>query len=177
MWWENYYICGMGKLIKSIDVVHLGPYWPHGVCMMSVGLDEHEIWEFFQDSYECDKGPSGKRCRANYRRWRAFIFGNGMPKRLSDVNSMSVNIKGIFQMDCDLRDDPLLLMALSPDFDLSNPESMITLSHECIHICQRILPIYLNRDVEHEAEAYFHDYLMREAVRIVSENNVHLSKQ
>jgi hypothetical protein len=39
-----------------------------------------------------------------------------------------------------------------------------TVSHECVHVCQRFLINYFDRDVEIEAEAYFHTYLFENIV-------------
>lgn len=36
----------------------------------------------------------------------------------------------------------------------------VRLAHEVTHICQFFLPRVLNRDEEHEAEAYLHSYIM-----------------
>jgi hypothetical protein len=38
------------------------------------------------------------------------------------------------------------------------------LAHECLHICQYMLPDVLDRNKEHEAEAYFHTYLMQKCL-------------
>lgn len=38
------------------------------------------------------------------------------------------------------------------------------LAHEVLHICQYFLPDILNREKEHEAEAYFHTYLMQKCL-------------
>jgi hypothetical protein len=39
------------------------------------------------------------------------------------------------------------------------------LAHECLHICQVLLPDILNRDREHEAEAYLHTHLMEQCLK------------
>lgn len=49
-------------------------------------------------------------------------------------------------------------------FDFSD-WSMCKLAHECLHICQFMLPDFLDREKEHECEAYFHTYLMRECLK------------
>lgn len=41
------------------------------------------------------------------------------------------------------------------------------LAHEVLHICQFLLPDLLNRDKEHECEAYFHTYIMHECLKIL----------
>lgn len=38
------------------------------------------------------------------------------------------------------------------------------LAHECLHICQFILPDFLERDREIEAEAYLHTHLMTQGL-------------
>jgi hypothetical protein len=39
-------------------------------------------------------------------------------------------------------------------------EDYVKLAHECLHITNYYLKDILDRDVEHEAEAYFHSHLM-----------------
>lgn len=41
------------------------------------------------------------------------------------------------------------------------------LAHECLHICQYFLPSILDRDKEHEAEAYLHSHLMEQCLKII----------
>ena len=43
-------------------------------------------------------------------------------------------------------------------------EFFLTVSHEVLHLCQRHLPPYFNRDKEIEAEAYFHENLTRKII-------------
>lgn len=56
------------------------------------------------------------------------------------------------------------LIILKFGFDPGNSDDMITLAHEVLHLCQGFLKIYLHRDNEHEGEAYFHSYVMRQIV-------------
>lgn len=42
-----------------------------------------------------------------------------------------------------------------------------TLAHEVLHICQFYLPRILDRNKEHEAEAYLHTYLMVECLKYI----------
>jgi len=41
------------------------------------------------------------------------------------------------------------------------------LAHEVLHICQYVLPDILNRNKEHEAEAYLHTHLMNQCLGAV----------
>ena len=43
-------------------------------------------------------------------------------------------------------------------------EFFLTVSHEVLHLCQRHLPTYFNRDKEAEAEAYFHENLTKKII-------------
>lgn len=52
------------------------------------------------------------------------------------------------------------------DFDFSDGD-YCKLAHEVLHICQFFLPDVLNRDDEHEAEAYLHTYIMQNCLKIL----------
>lgn len=54
--------------------------------------------------------------------------------------------------------------------NLKNPDHMVKLAHEVLHICQFYLPSFLNRDMEYEAEAYTHTYIMRQIISKIKEN-------
>lgn len=41
------------------------------------------------------------------------------------------------------------------------------LAHECLHICQCVLPDILDRNKEHEAEAYLHTHLMQQCLKAI----------
>lgn len=43
----------------------------------------------------------------------------------------------------------------------------VTLAHEVLHITQYFLTDVLDRDVENEAEAYFHSYLMEYCLNVI----------
>lgn len=58
-----------------------------------------------------------------------------------------------------------LFFIIMPDgVDPTDPEDMIRLAHECVHICQFYLPEVLDRNKEYEAEAYLHTHLMKQIV-------------
>ncbi|WP_114937555.1 hypothetical protein [Mucilaginibacter endophyticus] len=46
-------------------------------------------------------------------------------------------------------------------------EHYATLAHECLHICQFYLPRILDRNREHEAEAYLHTHLMLQCLKLL----------
>jgi hypothetical protein len=43
---------------------------------------------------------------------------------------------------------------------------MCELAHECLHLCQTVLPDYLDRDKEMECEAYLHTHLMSQCLKV-----------
>lgn len=51
-------------------------------------------------------------------------------------------------------------------FDFSD-DHYCKLAHECLHICQFLLPEILDRDREIEAEAYLHTHLMRQCLEAI----------
>jgi len=164
-----FYICDMKnkKRIKSIGTVRLSPYWCGGVVLVSLGMSSKDILEHIAENY---LGGDRSTMR-NLRRWKKLVSES--KKEIDRVNDLKCTTKGSLICDSNSCDDPVLLMLVSPDFDFSNTEDMITLAHECLHLCQRMLPIYLDRDQEHEAEAYFHSYLMRECVGIIEDGMEH----
>jgi hypothetical protein len=46
-------------------------------------------------------------------------------------------------------------------------DDYIAISHEIVHICQFLLPIYLDRNKEHEAEAYLHSYIFNNILSLL----------
>lgn len=56
------------------------------------------------------------------------------------------------------------------NFDFSDGD-YINLAHEVVHACQHILPSFLNRDVEHEGEAYLHSHIMRQILQHIRNNS------
>lgn len=54
-------------------------------------------------------------------------------------------------------------------FDFLDMNHYCMLAHELVHLCQFYLPDVLDRNVEHEAEAYFHTYMMETILRIIKE--------
>lgn len=58
------------------------------------------------------------------------------------------------------------LFHIGRPFDFSDWD-MVMLAHECLHLCQFMLKDILDRDKEHEAEAYLHSHLMTECLKIL----------
>ncbi len=58
------------------------------------------------------------------------------------------------------------ILYIRDKFDFSDL-SMCCLAHECLHLCQFYLPDILDRNQEHECEAYLHTHLMTQALSVL----------
>lgn len=158
------------KLHKVIDVVTLGPYWEDGALLVSIGNSKKElrgyIDEVHKQNLERPDCPDRKHVRTTWKNWKMLLNQRDLDYRFSVIDSKADSTRASVFYDTG-NDFPCLLLVLSSDFNPGNPEHMITLAHEILHVCQRVLPIYLRRDEEHEAEAYFHSHLMRKVIEML----------
>ncbi len=65
----------------------------------------------------------------------------------------------------------LYFIILHKGLDVTSIEDLVNLSHEVLHLCQFYLPGVLDRNKEHEAEAYFHTYMMNQIIKCVNKRN------
>ncbi|MCK5020649.1 MAG: hypothetical protein KAS32_26755 [Candidatus Peribacteraceae bacterium] len=64
------------------------------------------------------------------------------------------------------RDVDYFLIVLTESFN-STREDWLILTHEITHLCQFVLPEFLDRDKEHEAEAYHHNHIMSQCLDLL----------
>ena len=60
-------------------------------------------------------------------------------------------------------------LVYNQDFKFED-DCYVRLAHECLHLCQFILPDFLNRDREYECEAYLHGHFMTQALDAIRKN-------
>jgi hypothetical protein len=60
-----------------------------------------------------------------------------------------------------------IMLNIPDEFDFEEPYSYCKLAHEIVHVCQFHLPAILDRNVEIEAEAYFHTFLMEKVLNLI----------
>jgi hypothetical protein len=153
-----------------INAVTLGPYWDDGVLLVSFGESKKQLKAYVDDVHRSNLAEPGclnkKHVRKMWTNWNKLFNQKELASRLDEVESKVYTTRGSVFYDMGT-DYPCLLMVLGSDFDCTDYEDLITLAHECLHVCQRILPIYLTRDEEHEAEAYFHSHLMRKIIEMI----------
>jgi putative lipase involved disintegration of autophagic bodies len=108
-------------------------------------IREHFIW--YNDSLNCFKNSQS-------------AFDNAMDES-STVQGHYCSGKLANSPGCTFR-----LLVLKKELDFKNPYNVITVAHELLHLCQEFLPTFFNRDIEHEAEAYFHTYIMTKIIEL-----------
>lgn len=60
----------------------------------------------------------------------------------------------------------LFYLIINREFSFSDLDYCF-LAHEILHLCQDILPFFLDRTKEEECESYLHTHLMKQALNII----------
>jgi hypothetical protein len=60
-----------------------------------------------------------------------------------------------------------IMLNIPDEFNFQEPYDYCKLAHEIVHVCQFHLPPILDRNVEIEAEAYFHTFLMERVLNLM----------
>jgi len=140
------------KKLKLIEFLNMGSF--PGLILLSVGHTYDELIKQLQKNYKTgnwEKDPSGLEL---------WLFGIQGDERL-------LNNGKFFGLRRELTHPKFgtryLYYIILQEFDFSD-EHMVILAHECLHICQFHLPDILDRNKEHEAEAYLHTHIMRQCL-------------
>ena len=147
-----------------IGVIPLIPYWHTGIILISQGETQLELVKYIDDCHTQDGDL--KLFKKIHSTWLKLVRSKEVKEGIIKIEDKSNSVQATLFSE-DFNENPLMLMVLPKSFDSSNYEHMITLAHECLHVCQAMLPKYLNRDVEEEAEAYFHSYIMISIVELI----------
>lgn len=133
------------KKIQLLDFLDCGIFPP--TIMFSVGLSYEEVIEILK--------------KKNAEDW---VSGINQDKQLfNNCNYLSgkrivVNSSG--------KEKILFFIFIKGQFLFTDYE-YCKLAHEILHICQFSLPDILDRDKEHEAEAYLHTHLMNQCLKLI----------
>lgn len=156
------------KEIPLLTGVRLLPY-SQKYLFVICGYSSEDLKEYINDNTQIfgktDDVYSIKKTLAAKRELLDFIDRNAAD--IDSYNSLDSESHGIFIYN---KAQAFWLMVLKKGFNPDAREDIFTLSHETTHLCQIFLPQYLNRDEELEAEAYFHNYVMREICRGFDDN-------
>lgn len=94
--------------------------------------------------------------------WATAIGGD---KRLIDNGGYKALHRTLFDTKIN-SERSYFFIILSERFGFT-PYEYCKLAHEVLHICQFFLPDVLDRNKEHEAEAYLHTHIMKECLKIL----------
>lgn len=151
-----------------MDILKLEPYSSE-VLMFIKGCDYDEVVAWFKE--HCSKTPEKKlsKIKHHYAWYEEYLdFFSKIKEEINTANEGKSTVVGHY-LSKELKCEPgnkIRLILLRDDWEPSSPNHMITLAHEVLHLCQEFLPNFLNRDEEHEAEAYFHTYIMHWVVKL-----------
>lgn len=144
-----------------IDLIQLTPYSTNYLLFVS-GYSCDEVLDYVRENIQLELGSVTKIRKSGLKKREWLDFVEAFRESFDKLKKGSENYtQGSYISDTKL-DQHMILM--KEGFDIKNPENMISLAHEVLHLCQAFLPTYLDRDEEHEAEAYLHSHIMRTIV-------------
>lgn len=149
-----------------IDAISLEPYSSERIVVVK-GYDYEEVVDWFKDLCATTKKKKLSEIKDH------FVWYNSMldcfkqtKKELDNAMDETSTLQGNYtsgKLD-NCNGEKFRLLILKKDLDFKNPKHVVTVAHEVLHLCQEFLPKYLDRDEEHEAEAYFHSYVMKRII-------------
>lgn len=141
------------KSPKLIDWINFGNF--PGILLFSVGNSHAEIVKrLHRKDLDADKAGqwiAGLRDEAEFLN-NKLSYGVAMRRVLEHRKS---------------KKSVTLFYIILKRFDLKDTHDIVALAHECLHICQFYLPDVLDRNKEHEAEAYLHSHLMDQCLKLI----------
>jgi hypothetical protein len=146
-----------------IDTVELQPYGNDRVIVVC-GYNADEVIEWFKENNSNPESNDLKKIKKH------FAWFNEIIEQIEDCREDLAGMDkdgesaghGMYAWE-ELKTYPrsmFRMIILKYGFDPTDPSNMTTLCHEVLHLCQEFLPKFLNRDVEKEAEAYFHSHIV-----------------
>lgn len=146
-----------------LETISLAPYDDNNPLLLVCGASYEETLLFAKENFSCYNGATDLKIikRRSIARSEFFEFLKDFEKTLNEFHTEEN--KETYRNGSCITDavKGYYLIILSSDFSTTNTENLITLAHEVLHLCQALLPHYLDRDEEQEAEAYFHSHIMR----------------
>lgn len=138
------------KKLKCVEFLDFGIF--PGTILLSVGYSHEELIAYMDKKYELGK-------------WKK---DNGLDIWVHPVRGDKVFMESKFcaakrELSHPEWGERTLYYIKLETFDFSDKD-MTILAHECLHICQFHLSDILDRNKEHEAEAYLHTHIMRQCL-------------
>jgi hypothetical protein len=153
-----------------IDTIVLEPYSTERLIVVC-GYNYDEVVEWFKGLFSTTNEKNLNKIRLHYQWYNEHLkFFSDVKADIDKLNEGKTTVEGSY-ISQELKSYPgskMRMVLLRDAWQPSNPGNMITLAHELLHLCQEFLPMFLDRDVEHEAEAYFHTNLMTKIINYFS---------
>ena len=151
-----------------IEALSLEPYSTERVIVVK-GFTYDEIVEWFKDLFSTTEHKNLSKIKEHFTWYKDHLyFFEKVKKDIEASLTKETTVAGRYDSGdlpnvsgCKFR-----MIILKHDWDPKNPYNIVTLAHEVLHLCQEYLPIFLDRDEEHEAEAYFHTHLMTKIIKL-----------
>lgn len=153
-----------------IDTIVLEPYSTERLIVVC-GYNYDEVAEWFKGLFSTTTEKNLSKIRLHYQWYNEHLkFFSDLKADINKLNEGKTTVEGSY-ISVDLKSYPstkIRMVLLKDGWQPSNSSNMVTLAHELLHLCQEFLPTFLDRDVEHEAEAYFHTNLMNKIINYFS---------
>jgi hypothetical protein len=150
-----------------IDVVSLEPYSNERVIVVK-GFTYEEVVDWFKDLFSTTDHKNLSKIKEHFTWYNDHLYMfEKVKKDIESSLTKETTVVGRYESS-ELPNVPgckFRMIILKHDWDPKNPYNIVTLAHEVLHLCQEYLPIFLDRDEEHEAEAYFHTHIMTSIIK------------
>jgi hypothetical protein len=148
-----------------IDAIPLQPYSGERLVVVK-GYTYDEVVDWFKNIFSTTTEKNLTKIREHYIWYNSQL--ESFKKCKSDIENGMDETSTVQGTYCSYKaadnESDFRLLILKKSLDFKNPNAVITVAHEVLHLCQEFLPTYLDRDEEHEAEAYFHTYIMKRII-------------
>lgn len=169
----------MKKNIKGITSFKLAPYNRGIELVVFIGLSKKEILK------ELSKNSHILNFESKDKDVISFLK-KGIKKIKKDVDfsilqnfEKSYVTEGLFY---NFHKELNFFLIVLPEINIKRLEDknylielQITISHELMHLSQKFLKLFFDRNIEIEAEAYFHDNLTRQIMNEILNNNLDIN--
>ena len=154
------------SMADFIDTIVLGPYSNENLIVIK-GYSYDEVVEWYKGLFEKTDEKKLSEIKKHFAWYHEHLeFFKEIKSSLDEKIGEASSAQGTYYTKnlVSYPGSKIRAIVLRKDLKPSNPDNVITIAHEVLHLCQEYLPKFLNRDEEHEAEAYFHTHVMTRIV-------------
>ena len=151
-----------------IDAIPLLPYSGERLVVVK-GYTYEEVVDWFKDIFSTTDKKNLTQIREHFIWYHSSLDCFRLSRdELDNAMDEKCTLQGHYVSGklANCPGEKFRLLILKKELDFKDPHNVATLAHEVLHLCQEFLPRYLDRDEEHEAEAYFHTYIMTKIIEL-----------